>query len=182
MSKKAAAQAVADAELRALVAEQDARHALAEEQDRQERQRLFAQFRQELARDRLEAQAQAVEAAAVTPPVTPAATQPWDERTGRWLPAAPRPEPEVEPEPDVAGMSLGQYAASRSALGVHDAPSAGPSRRPGYTTATNRGMFDGLPGYVDPRSANKTVFRSQLEDQRKPVPVGFVRPDTGEWL
>ncbi len=175
MSNKAAAQAVADAELRALIAEQGARHAVAEEQDRLERQRLFAQFRQELARDRLEAQAQAVEAEGEA--TTAAVTPPRDTSSGRWLPAALEPEPAV----DLSTLSMAEYAALRGQLGIHDAPSAGPSRRPGHTAATNQGMFDGLPGYVDPRIANKTVFRGQLPDQRKPVPVGFVRPDTGEW-
>ena len=42
--------------------------------------------------------------------------------------------------------------------------------------ATSEGLFDGLPGYADPRSTNKQVFRSQLADNRRPVPPGYARP------
>lgn len=51
---------------------------------------------------------------------------------------------------------------------------------PGYTTASNQGMFDGLPGYVDPRQANHRAFASQLPDTRRRMPVGYHRQATGE--
>lgn len=173
-SSRAAEAAAEQARLRALLAEQDARHAVVEAQDRAEHERMLNSFRQELARTRLEAQAQALEMpqAEVTPPAQEP-VQPRDERTGRWLPAAP---PEPEPEVDLANMSMADYVAMRSQLGVHDAPLAGPSSRPGYTSATNQGMFDGLPGYTDPRTANKRVFSATLADTRRDVPVGFQRP------
>ena len=177
-----AAQAAAEARALLELAEQSARHAAVAAEDRAARERMLRDFRDEMDRDRRAFMAQQAEAEATNPAVTPPATQPRDQGTGRWLPAAePEPEPALEPEVDLSALSMAEYAALRDQLGIHDAPSAGPSRRPGHTAATNQGMFDGLPGYVDPRIANKTVFRGQLPDQRKPVPVGFVRPDTGEW-
>ncbi len=40
----------------------------------------------------------------------------------------------------------------------------------------------GFPSWNDNGNANKMVFRSQLADQRKPVPRGYVRrsPEAGE--
>ena len=166
----------AELEARALLAEQAMRHQREAEEDRIWRNQQLEAFRREIERDRSAQVRASVEAEAAVE--TPAVTPPRD-AGGRWLPAAPEPEP----EPDPAAMTMAEYAALRGQLGVHDEPSAGPSRRPGYTAATNQGMFDGLPGYLDPRSANKTVFRSQLEDRRAPVPPGFMRrtAEQGEW-
>ena len=36
-------------------------------------------------------------------------------------------------------------------------------------------MFDGLPGYQDPRQVNARVFESQLPDTRRQTPVGYQR-------
>lgn len=170
MSKasRAAEAAASDATLRALIIEQDARHAVVEAADRREREQMLRDFRNEIARDRLEVQAHALEAQ----------TKVLDgEHTGRWLPAA---QSEPEPVPvDVTTMSVAEYAAMRSQLGVHDAPSAGPSRRPGYTQASSRGMFDGL--YADPRQVNRMVFHGQLEDRcGRTVPPGYQRPAATE--
>jgi len=182
MSKKAAAQAVADAELRALVAEQDARHAVTEERDRQERQRLFAQFRQELARDRLEAQAQAVEAQGEA--TTAAVTPPRDQATGRWLPAASEPEPEPEPAVDLSTLSMAEYSALRGQLGIDKAGVEHVGRAPGHERSEFLGhrIEDGS-GFGDWRdyTQNNRVFRSQLPDSKRQTPVGYQRPDTGEW-
>jgi hypothetical protein len=93
---------------------------------------------------------------------------------GRWLPQQPAAEQEPA-EIDYSALTLDQYVALRSQLGVSEAPPAGPSRRPGHTKATNEGIFDGLPGYRDPRS-NTWVFESQLTENRgKSVPPGYMR-------
>ena len=61
MSRKSGAAERADAELRALLAEQDARWQARQEQDRQGPQMILAETRQQLASDRLEAEAVDVE-------------------------------------------------------------------------------------------------------------------------
>ncbi len=111
--------------------------------------------------------------AAVTPPVTPA-PQPRDE-TGRWLPAAPQPEPEPEVEPDPAAMSMEHYIAWRDNIRMDRRGIEQTGR-----TGKHLGADSGFPDWRDMSSGSR-VFRGQLADQRKPVPVGFVRPDTGEW-
>jgi hypothetical protein len=182
------AEAAAEqAEARALLelAEQSARHAAVAAEDRAARERMLRNFRDEMDRDRREFMAQQAEAttAAVTPPVTPAATQPRDASTGRWLPAAPQPEP--APEVDLSTLSLAEYAALRGQLGIDKAGVEHVGRAPGHERAEYMGhrIEDGS-GFSDWRdfTANNRVFRGQLPDQRKPVPVGFIRPDTGEWL
>jgi hypothetical protein len=85
-ASRKAAQAIEDAELRAAIAEMDARHALVEMQDRHERERWMDQLKQEDARARLEAQAQALEeqqaeAETLTPP---AAAPPLRDERGRY--------------------------------------------------------------------------------------------------
>ncbi len=41
-------------------------------------------------------------------------------------------------------------------------------------------MFDGLPGYADPRVANKQVFSGQLRDSSRQVPPGYRRDPATE--
>ena len=155
--QKAAEQAAADAEGRALLAEQALRHQREAEEDRVERERLLQDFRAEIERDRRnQVQASLDATAAVTPPVTP----PRDEATGRWLPAAPQPEP----EPDlaaVAAMDLSTYSRWRQQAGIdgHGIEQTG-------RTGKHLSNESGFPSWND-HGDNRMVFRSTLEDQRQ---------------
>lgn len=133
--------------------------------------------------ERLERQAQQLEQGAVGEHETIAGTsgspgfwQDWRERTAAvTAPVTDAPGADLD---SVAGMSYEQYAAFRSANGIGGRSAENLSRRPGVTQATGQGMFDGM--YADPRQVNRQVFRSTLEDTRKAVPQGFIRPQTSE--
>ena len=162
-----AAQAAAEAaEARALLAEQAARPQREAEEDRVWRDQQLEAFRREIERDRAAQVRASMEA---TPPVTLLR----DQGTGGWLPAAPQ----SEPEPDPAAMSMAEYVAWRSADNVRmDQRCIEQTGR----TGKHLGADSGFPDWRDMSSGSR-VFRGQLPDQRKPIPVGHVRPDTGEW-
>jgi len=164
-----ALRAIEQAELRAQVAAQDARHAAEAAQIRREHDQLINDERQRAALERLERQAQRLEQTENTPPAADSGF--WRDRV---QPAA-APAADV----DVADMTMAEYAQLRGQLGIAGRGEENISRRPGQTQSSGRGMFDGLPGYVDPRQS-KRVFDSQLPDQRRAVPPGYVRGQTEE--
>jgi hypothetical protein len=167
-----AARIVADAETRALLAEQEMRHQREAEADRRERDQLLRDFKNEIARDR-QVQVQASLDTQATPPVTPPVTPPRDVNTGQWL---PQPEPGSEPV-DPATLSMEQYAAMRGQLGMDGRGIERVGRAPGHERSEFLGhrIEDGS-GFGDWRdyTANGRVFESQL-DTRRPVPPGFMR-------
>lgn len=112
-------------------------------------------------------------------PASPLAEQPRDAQTGRFAPQQPMvPEPQ---EIDPSTLSLADYIAMRGQLGVADHGEQNISRAPGHKEASGAGMFDGLPGYTDPRTVNQRVFESQLPDNRRTIPAGYRRSaESGE--
>ena len=100
--------------------------------------------------------------------------------SGFWDTRLRRGEPEAEPLDEISSMSQADYAQWRSANGIGGHGEQNLSRRPGVTQASGQGMFDGLPGYADPRTSNKRAFQSELADTRRETPIGYARPDAGE--
>jgi hypothetical protein len=113
------------------------------------------------------------------PASLPLAEQPRDTQTGRFVPTAPQPQqPAAEIDPST--LSLADYMALRGQLGVADHGEQNISRAPGHKEASGQGLFDGLPGYRDPRQVNQRVFESQLPDNRPTVPPGYLRRDADQ--
>lgn len=178
MTKKQTQAARDELDMKLAIAEQDARHAAAQAALRAESDRLVADEKQQMALERLEAQAQAIERAAVTSQQTTS--------NGFWADAVqtqPVEQGQVPAQADVADMTLEQYAASRSALGIEGRGIERLGRAPGRERAEYRGhrLEDGswFPDWRDMSSGNR-VFRTQLPDQRRPVPPGYQRQQSGE--
>lgn len=91
------------------------------------------------------------------------------------LPPAEQPTVPEPQEIDSSTLSLAEYIALRAQLGVADHGEQNISRAPGHSEASGQGLFDGVPGYHDPRQANLRVFDSQLPDNRRSVPPGYRR-------
>jgi hypothetical protein len=109
------------------------------------------------------------------PPVVP---QPRDNQ-GRWLPAPA--EPQQQPaEVDLGKLSLAEYAALRAELGMDGRGMDNVGRAPGHERSEFMGhQLDDGSGFADWRdySKNGQVFSSQLADNRRNVPPGYVRRD-----
>ncbi len=176
-------QAAEAAELRAALAELEARQEIRAAADRERNRQLLAEFREQTRLDRTALLADLAEPQPVpqsTAMTVPQPTgQPRDER-GRWLPQQPEPEPEP-PQPgefDLGALSMDDYARLRGELGLDGRGLNNLGRAPGHERQEFLGhqLSDGS-GFADwtSFSTGQRVYSSQLPDGSRRVPPGYMR-------